>query len=224
MKLSKNTLDILRNFAILNGNIFIPAGNIIKSMSVIGNALASVTVEETFDKDVSIYDLSELLSVLNIAPDGEITLHENRLDVKWGKSKVKYAFADQILMRDAIAASKKNVNYPVVDVEFELTGETLSSLHKASSILKAPYVGIYSNEGKVNLKVFDKALVNSNVFVVETEVDTTEDFEVVLDITNLKLLGGDYTVSLSRRNIIRFAHQSSNLLYYVTADTASVWK
>jgi len=224
MKLSKNTLDILRNFAILNGNIFIPAGNVIKTMSVIGNALASVTVEETFDKDVSIYDLSELLSVLNIAPDGDITLHENRLDVKWGASRVKYAYADQILLRDAIAASKKNVNFPEVDVEFNLTGETLVSLHKASSILKAPYVGIFANGDIVSLKVFDKALVNANVFVVDTDATSTEYFTVVLDIANLKLLSGDYTVSLSRRNIIRFAHIGDDLVYYITADTASVWK
>jgi hypothetical protein len=118
-------------------------------MSVVGNALASATIEEEFDKDVLIYDLGELLSVLAIAPEGDVVLSDKHLTVKWGKSKVRYAYADSEIMRDSIAASTKQVKFPEPDVSFVLTADMLSSIHKASSILKAGFVAVYAEDGNV---------------------------------------------------------------------------
>lgn len=224
MKLSQNTIALLKNFAAINSNICIPAGNVIKTMSVVGNALATATIEDEFLSDVLIYDLGELLSVLAIAPDGDITLSEKHLTIKWGTSKVRYAYADVEIMRDAITASTKNVKFPVPDVEFVLTNDMLASIHKASSILKAGFVAVYVEDGNVLIKVFDKSLINGNVFVVETGVQSDLVFEAVVDVANLKFLGGDYKVSLSKRNITRFEKVDDDVVYYVTADVSSKWE
>ena len=224
MKLSQQTLALLKNFSAINSNIFIKAGSKIQTLSVVGNALASATVEEEFERDISIYDLGELLSVLNIAPDGDVTLSENYLTVKWNRSKVKYAYADTILMRDAVAAAEKQVKFPETDVEFTLTSEMLVNIHKSSSILKAGYLSVFSENGKVALKVFDKGNINSNSFIIDVDVETNLDFEAILDITNLKLLAGNYNVSISKRNISRFVNVDQDVTYYLTLDVSSSFK
>ena len=224
MKLSSNTIALLKNFAAINSNICIKAGNTVKTMSVIGNALASATIEEEFDKDVLIYDLGELLSVLAIAPEGDVVLSDKHLTVKWGKSKVRYAYADSEIMRDSIAASTKQVKFPEPDVSFVLTADMLAGIHKASSILKAGFVSVYAEDGNVLVRVFDKSLINGNVFVLETGVQSDLVFEAVVDVANLKFLAGDYQVSLSKRNITRFEKLDQDLVYYVTADISSKWE
>jgi hypothetical protein len=190
-------------------------------MSVIGNALASATVEETFEKDILIYDLGELLSVLAIAPDPDVILNDKFLTVKWGSSKVKYSYSDREIMRDSIAASTKQVKFPDPDVEFVLTVEMLASIHKAASILKAGFISIFSEDGKVLVKVFDKGLVNGNTFILETDVETDLEFSAVVEVSNLKFLIDNYNVSVSSKNICRFSSCSNDLIYYVTLDVSS---
>lgn len=221
MKLSQQTMALLKNFAAINSNIYIKEGNVVKTMSIVGNLFASAVIEEEFSSPISIYDLGELLSVLAIAPDGDIKLSENYLTVSWNNSKVKYSYADPIIMRDAIKASEKNIKFPDVDVEVVLTGEMLSSIHKAASILKSGYLSVFSEDGKVFLKVFDKNLVNGNTYIVETGVETELDFDAIFDIQNLKLMTGSYVLSISKRKISRFVSKDLELTYYITLDTSS---
>ena len=63
MKLSTNTIQVLKNFASINQNLVIKECNDIKTMSAIKNIVAKAIVEETFSKQVAIYDLNEFLGV-----------------------------------------------------------------------------------------------------------------------------------------------------------------
>ena len=63
MKLSKETLSVLKNFATINGNILIKTGNRLSTISAQKNVMASTTVSENFDSDFGIYDLNEFLCV-----------------------------------------------------------------------------------------------------------------------------------------------------------------
>ena len=49
MKISKKTLEILKNYASINSNILVNAGNTITTISPVKNVLAEAKVEETFD-------------------------------------------------------------------------------------------------------------------------------------------------------------------------------
>ncbi len=221
MKLSNATIALLKNFAAINSNIFIPAGNSVKTMSVVGNILGSAVIDEEFTSAVSIYDLGEFLSVYAMAPDGEIELHNEFLVVKWGSSKVRYSFADPVIMRNAIAASEKRVKFPDPEIEFDLSAEMLSAIHKSASVLKNGHLSVYSDNNKVLIKTFDKSNINSNIFTIETGVDTEYTFDMVFDIANLKIQQGNYKVSISKRNISRFVKQGEELEYFISLDVSS---
>ena len=62
MKLSKSTLDILKNFKEINQSILFKQGNSLKTISVMKNILAEATIEEELPKDFGIYDLSQFLN------------------------------------------------------------------------------------------------------------------------------------------------------------------
>ena len=66
MKLSNGTVTVLKNFSTINQNLVIKAGNKISTMSAMKNIIAKATVEETFPREIAIYDLNEFLSALSL--------------------------------------------------------------------------------------------------------------------------------------------------------------
>ena len=66
MKLSKGTLDILKNFSNINPSINFKEGQELSTLSIQRNILSRAVVEEKFPKDFAIYDLGEFLSGLSL--------------------------------------------------------------------------------------------------------------------------------------------------------------
>ena len=58
MKISKYTMNMLKNFSDINMSIEVKAGNTLRTVSVQKNILAESAVEETFPQDFAIYELS----------------------------------------------------------------------------------------------------------------------------------------------------------------------
>lgn len=65
MKLSSETLAILKNFATINPGIVFKEGNTLSTMSQQKNILADAIVNETFNYTFGIYDLNNFLSVIS---------------------------------------------------------------------------------------------------------------------------------------------------------------
>ena len=57
MKLSKGTLDILKNFSNINPSITFKEGQELSTLSIQRNILSRAVVEEKFQKAFAIYDL-----------------------------------------------------------------------------------------------------------------------------------------------------------------------
>ena len=66
MNISNETLDILRNFSSINSGITVKAGNELVTVSAMKNIFAKAVVDESFEKDHSIYDLSEYLGAVSL--------------------------------------------------------------------------------------------------------------------------------------------------------------
>jgi hypothetical protein len=59
MKLSDNTLTILKNFAGINNSILVKQGTRLRTISVAKNILAEADITEEFPRDFAIYDLNQ---------------------------------------------------------------------------------------------------------------------------------------------------------------------
>ena len=55
MKVSSQTLSVLKNFSEINENILVKPGNTIRTISTLKNVLAQATIEENFDTKSLVY-------------------------------------------------------------------------------------------------------------------------------------------------------------------------
>ena len=98
MKLSKQTLAILKNFSMINQSIVIKPGSKLETISNVKDVFADATIEEIFDKQVSIYDLNELLGVISLFEDPEISLEDSYLLLTQGKLVRNIIMLMQVLL------------------------------------------------------------------------------------------------------------------------------
>ena len=66
MELSDRASQVLRNFAVINGNIYFNEGNVVRTVSESRTVLAKATLDVDFPTSFGIYDLREFLSVMGL--------------------------------------------------------------------------------------------------------------------------------------------------------------
>ena len=91
MRLSEQTVALLKNFSGINQNIQFKAGSKISTISAQKNILVSAEVPESFPSDFAIYDLNKLLGVMSLFQDPDLEIGDKTMKVG---GKVDYMFAD----------------------------------------------------------------------------------------------------------------------------------
>lgn len=220
MKLSKNTVTLLKNYAAINSNLLIKGGNKLATISGQKSIIAEATVEETFPQDFGIYDLNEFLSAYSVfnSGDPELTFTDKVVTLKEGSSSIKYYASNA----EVLTTPSKSIVFPEVDVEFDLTAETLASILKTASVLRASDVAFIGEDGELKLQVGDKKNATANTYSV-TLGETNQNFRVNLKIDNLKFIPDAYTVSISSKKISRFQAKNNDLVYFVAVEADSTF-
>lgn len=213
MKLSENTLEVLKNFASINANMVFNEGSTLKTMSVAKSILASAEITETFSTEFGIYDLNEFLSVLGLFEDPDIDLSDDGkvITLSQGKNRAKYYTSDPSML----AAPSKMITLPSSELEFTLTNEQLAKFRKAAGTFKAPNLVFENVDGELIASVTDISNSSSNSWqeVIPTDSDLTDEFRLVYDIANFKMLPGDYDVRISNKKLSEF--KSDTATYFV---------
>jgi len=89
MKLSSDTLNVLKNFSTINGNILVKKGSKLSTISASKSVLAQANIKDNFPKDFCVYDLNQFLSVQGLFKDGEIDFTDSNILFKSGNKKNK---------------------------------------------------------------------------------------------------------------------------------------
>jgi len=193
MKLSGETVDVLKNFSNINQNILIKEGTQLRTMSTMKNILAEAPIKETFPREFGIYDLNEFLGVLTLVNDAELEFDsESHLTVNGGNVKIKYFFSDPSIL----TTPPETFNPPECDVSFGVTGKTLSSILKASAVMQLPDIVIEGNAG-ASITATDLKNTTSNNYTEQLNSETTQTFKFHFKADNLKMIPGDYQVKAS---------------------------
>jgi hypothetical protein len=217
MKLSKDTLALFKNFAGINSNLLLKAGNKLATISAQKNVMSDATVGETFP-DFGIYDLNEFLGAMSLFEDPELEFSDKYVTISEGGNSIKYFAADA----SVLTAPQKAITFPDSDIEFTMTAAMLSMIHKTSSVLRAADVSIIGDGSTMTISVGDKKNATGNSYS-NTVGSTDKSFRVNLKVENLKMLPGDYQVSVSSKKISRFQSASSDLVYYVAVEADSTF-
>ena len=94
MKLSKTTLELLKNYATINTNLLVKSGSSLSTVSASKSILAKGTIEENFPQEFAIYDLKQFLSLVTMNEDTEIEFSEDYLTCKSDAGRFKFYYAE----------------------------------------------------------------------------------------------------------------------------------
>ena len=217
--LSKKTLDVLKNFSTINSSIVFRKGSTVRTISNAENILAKFTGEEVFPNDFAIYDLSQFLSGISLFSDPQLEFdNESFVNIRGGRQSARYYFSDpEITLK---SAPEKNVKFPGADLQFNLTGEDLIALQKASAVYGLPDLTFQSEEGSNVIKLIlrDKENDTSNTYDLTVAGCATGTYSLDVKIENIRLLPGDYNVKVSKHLISEWTNQNVDLTYYIALE------
>jgi len=220
MYLSSETVQILKNLSTINQSILIKPGKQLNSMSVMKNILVKADIPEEFERTVAIYDLNQFLNCLSLIPGAEIELNDNSIVITDGKTSIDYRYSDPSVIT---APPEKELTLPSEDVCVVLTEEQLESVKKAAAVLQIADVSLVGDAEKIYLTVRDKKNSGSNTYKVEVG-DTEDVFCFNMKVENLKLISGDYDVTISSKNLAYFTNHGRPVSYFVAMEPDSTFE
>jgi len=225
MKLSNDTLSVLKNFSTINEGIFIKRGNVIETISKQKNILAKAELKDTFDDEFGLHDLNEFLGVLSTHKDTpEIEFDDKNILIKGlsGRSQSKYrkSAKETILM-----PPDKTVNMDNAEIVLSITNEDLEWITRIASTLSSPNITFVSDGVDVLIETFDSK--NDAAHINSTKLNfagTGAKYRMVFTTDNLKFIPGSYDVVISSKGIGHFKNAAMNVEYWITTEVGSKYE
>jgi len=218
MKLSNETVSVLKNFSTINQNLVIKGGNKIATMSAMKNIVANAEVIEDFPQEFAIYDLNEFLSAISLFSKPELEFENDFVMIteEGTSTSLKYWYSDP----SVVTTPTKDITMPECEVKFNLSSDTLSTVTKAAAVIGAPDMALESG----SLKVTDKKNATANNYALDLDVNSeSENYKFWFKVENLKLIQGSYDVQVSSKNISHFKNSTGNVEYFIALEPESAY-
>ena len=216
MKLSTETISVLKNFSTINANLMVKAGSSLSTMSAMKNIVAKADVTEEFPSDFAIYDLNEFLSALSLfgKPDLEFG-NDFVIITEEGTSKsLKYWYSDP----SVVTTPSKEISMPSTELTFNLSSDTLNEITKAAAVIGVPDMAL--SGGK--LMVTDKKNSTANAYETSLDVgDVAAEYKFWFKVENLKVMPGAYDVEVSSKKISHFTNTKIGVQYWIALEPES---
>ena len=155
--------------------------------------------------------------------DPELDFANDNLSVsiKQGSRSVKYFLSDTT----TLTSPSKPVVMPSTEVQFVLSADEIASIRKASSALGASDMIISNGDVGVRITVTNSNDNTSNQYNVEVAASQvpSENFKLILSIPNLKIIPGDYAITLSSKLISHFKHTTRPIEYWIAVEKNSTY-
>jgi hypothetical protein len=221
MKLSDNTLTLLKNFAGINQSILVKQGNKLRTISIAKNILAEAEITEQFPRKFAIYDLNQFLNGLSLHQDPDLDFTEDSyITIREGKRRVKYFYADPNVI---ISPPEKEIKLPSEDVCFQLETGYLEKLVKAAGVYQLPDISAIGDAGVIRLVVRDKKNDTTNEYSIVVG-ETNEQFTFNFKVENIsKIVSGAYNVVVSSKLLSQFTNTKHNLSYWIALEPDSTF-
>lgn len=217
MKLETRTMQILKNFSTINPSLMFKPGSTLNTMSPNKTVLAKASIKEQIPSSFAIYDLSKFLGVLSLFDQPELQVEEKQMVINGGQQKVRYTFASP----DAIVIpSEKEVNMPETEIKFKLTAEDLTKVMKAMGVMQLPEIAVVGENGEMSIQAIDSKNPSADSYRVVLG-ENANNFKMIFKAENIKIMQGDYDVSISSKGIGHF--KGSDVEYYIATEANSTF-
>ena len=216
MKLSENTLAVLKNFASINSGVVLKSGQTQKTISPEKSILVEATLEDNIPSDFGIYDLNQFLGNVTTLKNPELSFGDKSVKIDDGEFSLTYLSCSPNLI---ISPPDKELVLKQVDCKFALTNSVFQKLIKIAQMNNLPNLTVVGKDGELRLKIHERSNDTSNDGVQKIGDYAGSDFSVTFKTENLKLLPDDYNVELQNGAFAKFVNVAGNLKYFIALET-----
>ena len=215
MKLSNETLAVLKNFSAINQGIQFKKGTKLTTVSAGKTVLAQATLKDEFPQDFCVYDLNQFLSVHSLHKDSELSFDDSNVIFKSGRSSTKYRKTAKEMI---VTPPEKEISLPSVDVSFTLTEEDYANIMKVASVLGSPHIAVESDGEFVQLAAFDSLDDSAHTNSIQVGQSDGKKYKIVFKTENIKLIPGSYSVEISFKGIGHFKNTKDAIEYWIAFE------
>ena len=215
MKLSNETLTVLKNFSSINQGIQFKKGKKLTTVSAGKTVLAQANLKDEFPQDFCVYDLNQFLSVHALFKDTEIDFDESNIIIANGRKSTKYRMTAKEMI---VVPPEKEITLPSVDCSFTLTAEDYESVMKSANVLSSPHIGVVSDGEQVELQAFDAQDDSAHTFSIGVGEGNGKKYKIVFKAENIKLIPGSYDVEISFKGIAHFTNTKEDIQYWIAFE------
>lgn len=215
MKLSNETLTVLKNFSTINQGIQFKAGKKLTTVSSSKTVLAQANLTDEFPEEFCIYDLNQFLSVHSLNKDTELAFDDANVIFQSGKSKIRYRKTAKDMI---VTPPEKDITLPSEDCSFSLTAEDYNSIMNTARVLSSPHIGVKSDGEMVELVAFDAADNSAHTQAIQVGEGNGKKYTIVFKTENIKLIPGAYDVTISFKGIGHFKNTKEDIQYWIAFE------
>lgn len=224
MKLSHETISVLKHCASINPGIIIDPGNMIFSMHESKTVRLQATVQEDFPVQIALINLNQFLNSLSLFTDPELEFMEESIIISSNGQKIQYYYSDPSVIQQSNKQLKAEIDY---EFEFNLSKEDLAQLNKAAAVIGVDDICVYNDGADIYISALDKRRQAGNHFDLMVGSDSSleeKHFKIFFRKTNLKLTNNNYHVKVSSKGLstwIAEEAQIPSLLFYIATEKDS---
>jgi|TARA_R110000765_G_scaffold53533_1_gene107316 hypothetical protein len=195
MQLHNDTIDILKNFALINPSIAFTPGNDLQTIAPSKIILAKAKIKDSWPTSGAIYDLSRFLGVISLFEKPEFDFTETQVIIKGSTQTVNYTFADSSMILTPPTDKDLYIDKP--DIDLDIPGSKITAVLKAAAVLQLPEVALMCDGSMVYLQVLDSQNPSSDDYKQELQTwNNQSTFRIIFGTENFKMMPYDYNLKI----------------------------
>lgn len=214
MKLSENTLAVLKNFSEINESIVLKQGKEIQTISLSNHIMGNAKIPEEIPIEFGIYSLATFLSNVNLMGDDcNIDFDGDKLILSNSEGySIEFCGAEPSLIHHPT----KKISFNSSDVDFVLPNDKFQKMIRVAALNKLDNLAVSGSSEGLFIKVFDKSGATHNTGKLKIGDWDGQEFESVFSVSHLKILPLDYKVSVNFGGIAQLVSTDGVITYYVS--------
>lgn len=222
MRLSEDTLNVLKNFSTINPSLLLKPGKTIATVSPQKTIMAVANTDEQFEATGGIYEVSRFLGVLSLFQEPEINFESTHMEIKDSRRSVNYTFADQSMI---VTPPEKEIAFPAPDVTINVEWNDINNVLRASGVMQLPEIAVIGDGNNISIGALDSKNPTADTYI--QKVGTTDStFKFIFKVDNIKLIDKDYKIEISSKGIAKFTslnEMGAKMIYWIATEQNSTF-
>lgn len=223
MKISKSTIQTLSALSNINAVIKIHVGNKLRIRSLNGSSMAYATINDTFDHEFVIYDISRFIAAINLVDDAELEFSDKYLIIKNANTRLTFSYG----FEETVVSVPSEMKFPEDEnnIHFDMNKDVMENLLKGCSLFGLKHISVVSEKGSTDVHIKTHSMdgtVSNGISHLVGETKSDIEFCIIYPLDSFsQMVKGDYKCDISPKGISHYTGET--IEYYMTIDRSSTF-